>query len=62
MEVSNANSIITRCKYLRENFEKFDNRIGQLKINVQVISQIQQANMDVVQSNMEHIQLAFCVL
>ncbi|KAL0406503.1 UNVERIFIED_CONTAM: hypothetical protein Slati_3964200 [Sesamum latifolium] len=49
MEAAEASSIILRFRYLRENLEELDKRIGWLSVNAQVAGQIQRTNFDTVQ-------------
>ena len=49
MEVSEANSILTRYRHLSENLEELDKKFGQLSANAEVAGHVQRADLGTVQ-------------
>ncbi|KAL8481207.1 hypothetical protein ACS0TY_027651 [Phlomoides rotata] len=57
MEQSNFDSITTRVRHLRENIAELQKNYNQLTLNVKVSGNVQQANLDIVQTSINGVRL-----
>ncbi|KAL8533786.1 hypothetical protein ACS0TY_009977 [Phlomoides rotata] len=58
MEQSDFDSITTRVRHLRENIAELQKNYGQLTLNVKLSGNVQQANLDIVQTSIHGFKYA----